>query len=329
MLGGVGLVFSLLLVGGAGVAYAQVETSNSYRVPSAGFEIQLPPGWQSRLTDEFAIAYPQGPESDAAMTVLSADRPSTKDLMTSKIGIELDRVVIYEDESCMSQLNEIVRLASTRVFHTIHECTDGQYSKTSTYVIFTLSESVAVSLSANSPEAYDRHLAAFEESLRTIVVNSPIDFRTGLEIILGTTTLYTEDVPVSAGNSDVRFTAGSTSRIRDIEFDEEAMRISIVVDEIRRSEGHLLVPVHRLLVGPYQVFLNGEPHDDFVVIQADGNTSRLMDVEYGRGVHTIDIIGTAVVPEFDAGIAIVLVGAVSSVILYLRAAKRYPARMSF
>lgn len=319
MLGGVGLALLLLLVGSVGAAFAQVEGSSRYSIPSAGFEIQLPPGWQSRLTDEFAIAYPQGPESDVAMTVLAADRPNTKNLMTSKIGIELDEVVIHEDESCKSLINEIIQLAGTRVFHTIQECTaEEQYSKTSTYVIFTLNDSVAVSLSAISPEAYDRNIATFEESLRTITVNSPIDFRTGLEIILGTTTLYTENITVGSATSEVRFTAGSTSRIRDVEFDEESMRISIVVDEVRRSEGHLLVPAHRLLTGPYQVYLNGEPYEDFVVIQADGKASQLIDIEYARGVHTIDIVGTAVVPEFDATVAIVLVGAMSSVILYLR-----------
>lgn len=320
MLGRAAAIFLLLSIGTSGAAYAQAEAGR-YSVRGVGFEIQFPDGWSGTPTNEaYAIVYPDGGEQDAAITVLVVDRTDTRRLMTSEVGVESGRVGIYEDEVCDSVADQIVPLGGTRVFHTVHECAGEQYSKTDTYVFFTLRNSIAVSLSAYSPEAYDRHLAAFESSLGTIKAEGAVDFRAALEIILDATSISTQDIDVEATDNQVRLTAGASSRITSIDFDEESRRISVTVDEQKRQEGHLLVPAHRLLVGPYQVHVDGEPTDDYLVIGDEGGTTQLIDVWYERGAHTVEITGTAVVPEFEAGIAIVLASILSVVLLYGRAA---------
>lgn len=264
MLGRAVVVCLLLSLGSSGAAYAQGESvaNGKYIAANAGFEIQFPIGWNSTAVNEkYAIVDPADAESDgvpsAVMTVLVVDRFQIGGLMTSEIGVDSGQVTIYEDEACDSLVDEIVSLNGNRVFHTIHECSDEDgYSKTDTYVIFTLTKSIAVTLSAASAEAYDRHAAAFESSLETITIDEPIDFRVALEIILGTTNIFSQDIVVEAAGGPVKLTAATSSRISSIDFDEESKRIAVTVDEQKRKEGHLLVPAHRLLLGPYQVHVD-------------------------------------------------------------------------
>jgi hypothetical protein len=225
--------------------------------------------------------------------------------------------MIYEDEACESLVDELVYLNGNRVFHTVRECSGEQYSKTDTYVIFTLTKSVAVSLSATSKDAYDRHIGEFSGSLETMSIDEPVDFRTALEVILGATNIFAQNIEVESTSSRVSMTAATSSHISRMTFDEESRRILVRVDEQKRSEGHLLIPAHRLLLGPYQVYVDGEVTDDFIVIGDERGVTQLIDVRYGKGAHEIQIVGARVVPEFP-GIAVVLAGTTAAVLLYRR-----------
>jgi hypothetical protein len=318
---GVGMATILILIGAAPVAYAQNETPvGRFAASSAGFEIQFSPNWSGRAVGEsYAIVYPESGGPDAEMTVLVMDRLYTKRMMTSEIGVDSGRVVIYEDNTCGSLLNEFVMLNDVRVFHTVRECA-GQdtYSKTGTYVIFTLTKSVAVSLSAASPEAYETHLPAFQSSLETMTISEPVDFRTALEVILGATNIFTHTLNVTSVDSVVRFTTATSSRVSEMAFNEEEKRISIAVSEQKRHEGNMIIPAHRLLVGPYQVQVDGEPSDNFLVIGDETGVTQLLIVQYERGEREIEIIGAQVVPEFGVWIPAVLAGTIGAAVLYRR-----------
>lgn len=320
MLGGTAIVFLLIFLGSFGAAYAQSETNvgAKYIVRNAGFEMQFPAGWNSTATSEtYAIVTPND-VPDAVITVLVADRLETRKLMASEVGVESGRVAIYDDEACKSVEDKLVSLNGSRILYTVHECTGDQYSKTSTYVIFTLTRSIAVSLSASSPEAYDRHVAEFESSVKTIRIDEPIDFRVALEVILGATNIFTQNVDIEAANSQVKVVAATSSKVSAINFDEESRSLTVTVDEQKRSEGNLLVPVHRFILGPYQVYVDGKPAGDFLVIGDEGSDSQLVNVRYAKGAHSIEIVGTEVVPEFGPGIAAILAATMSAALLYLR-----------
>lgn len=325
MLGGAALIFLLFAMGGSAAAYAQ--TDGTFNAATAGFEMRFPSGWNSTsISENSAVVSAPGVGPDAiagaVMTVLVVDRLETRKLITSEVGLNSGRVMIHEDETCKSLVDELVSLNGNRVFHTIHECSGETYNKSDTYVIFTLTKSVAVSLDATSEEAYGRHIEEFEGSLETITVSEPIDFRVALEVILGATNIFTQNVTLDSANSHVKLTAATSSRISSMVFNEQSKTISITLEELRRSEGHLLIPAHRLLVGPYQVYINGEASEDFVVIGDGSDTTQLIDVRYGKGANEIDIVGTRVVPEFGAGITIAVVAAMSAAIAYLRRTNR-------
>ena len=318
---GVGMAIVLLFMGITQVAYAQTEEPvGRFAASSAGFEIQFPPGWSGRVVGEsYAIVHPQMDNPDVTMTTLVVERVHTKMLITSEVGVDSGRVVIYEDDSCSSILDELVMLNDIRVFHTVHECSrEDAYSKTNTYVIFTLTRSIAVSLTATSPEAHDEHLREFQNSLETITISEPVDFRTALEVILGATNIFTQNVNVENTNSTVRFTAATSSQVSGMAFDEEERRVSIAVNEQRRNEGNIIIPAHRLLVGPYQVQVDGEMTDDFIVIGDETGMTQLVIVQYERGEREIEIIGTRVVPEFGALVPVLLAGTMAAAVLYGR-----------
>lgn len=320
MLRGTAIVFLLIFLGSLGAAYAQNDAASGpkYTAGSAGFEMQFPAGWNiTSSSDAYAIVTPNYAQ-DAVMTVLVADRLETKKLMTSEVGVESGKVAVYENEACKSVENKLVSLNGTRIFHAVHECSGDQYGKTGTYVIFTLTKSIAVSLSASSPEAYDKHVAAFTSSVQTVKIDEPIDFRVALEIILGATNIFTQNIHIKTANSEVKLAATTSSGVSGIAFDEESRRMMITVNEQKRSEGSLLVPVNRLLLGPYQVYVDGKPASDFIVIGDESSGSQLVNVRYGKGEHKIEIVGTEVVPEFDVGVAGTLAGAIATVILFRR-----------
>jgi hypothetical protein len=329
MLVGVGTAMALLLIGTTHVAYAQSEMPpGRFVAATAGFGIDYPQGWSRGPVNEVqAIFSAAGDEQDApgaTMTVLVVDRLLTKRLMTSDIGIESGRVIMYEDSACKSLLNEIVPLGDTRVFHTIRECS-GQdaYSKSETYIILTLTKSVAVSIIATSVEAYETNHGAFTIALETIAVDEPVDYRAALEVILGATNIFTQTMKVESTDTEVRFTAATSSHISRMAFDEKEKRILVTINEERRSEGHLLIPAHQLLVGPYQVHINGEPSEDIIVIGSETAGPRLLIVRYERGVQEIEVTGTQVVPEFGGGLAIVLTASTMAAYFVYRL-RRFP-----
>lgn len=318
MLGGAALAIFLFIVGSSAAVYAQTESAagGQFSAANAGFEMQFPDGWNNNsISETYAIVSPLS-AAGTVMTVLVVDRPDTRKLITSEIGVNSDRVVIYEDDQCTSPINEFATMNGVRVFRTVHECSGETYSKTETYVIFTLTKSIAVSLSATSEQAYDRHVGEFERALETIIIDEPVDFRNALEVILGATNIFSQDIEVDSVNSQVKLTAATSSQISDIVLDEASRSISITVEEQRRAEGHLLIPAHRLLVGPYQVYVDGEASDDFLVIGDENGTTQLIDVMYGKGRHEIEITGTQVVPEFGTGMAGALAATIVAVFLY-------------
>ncbi|AIF82196.1 hypothetical protein NTE_00114 [Candidatus Nitrososphaera evergladensis SR1] len=329
-----------LFFGSLAPAYAQSQSqaarsSGGYYYSGTGFDIEFPPGWNGTLADgKYPVARPSSAAAQAgtSMSVFAVNRLEVKNLIMSGVHVlpELDSSSSgrkeEEQQQCQRTLAELVPVNDINVFHTILECADEQqqhYEITDSYIFFTLTKSIAVGYSAPSKDAYNRYLHDFTSSLKTVKVDEPVNIRSGLEIVLGITKFYKKSIDIQAANdAGVDMVIGASSNNVSVVFDEPGKRFVIKVNgqtAATGQAGRLLVPVDKVLRGPYQVHIDGVPVPDPLVIEDTQTKEKLVMVEYGEGARQIVISGAEVVPEFPLHVAGIMLGAVlSASILYQR-----------
>lgn len=295
-------------------AYAQSEegVTVKYSDPGRAFVIEFPGGWSGSEVDGRYVLTNTDSEP-ASITVYTAHRLDARDLITS--GDSADSLTASV-ASCSNPANNFVQVGNAVAFHSVHECPDPDYQKTDTYVILTLTKSIVISYSAASAEAYDRHFADFQESLQTMVADEPVSFRSVLEVALGTTNIYVRPFEIAGNRTTI--TIATSSGVPGVSFDEEAKKLTITVDEKKRDEGRLLMPVDQFLLGPYQVHIDGEPSQDFLVIDDEAGADQLLYVSYEEGPHEIVITAAEVIPEFGAVATGILAAVIAGVVLHHR-----------
>lgn len=306
-----GAIVLALLSGGFVPAFAQEAPVAGTYHDTSGFEITFPEGWQGALIDGGPVVSPPE-QADVLLGVVAVGRTETRDLILSEILLAQHT----NSTACPAVANELVRLNGTKVFRTVHECAADPYRKTESYIFFTLTKSFATTYSASSADAFERYAPDFYASLATIKVDEPINFRTGLEIILGTTSFFTSGLEVQSGNStDV--IVGTTSVLTGVRYENGT--VVVMVDEQRRSEGRLLMPVDNIRNDTYMVYVDGEEAPSTVINDVE-NDQHFVLVQYPKGEREIRISGVEVVPEFPLHMAGVLAAVLAGAILYHRIA---------
>jgi hypothetical protein len=102
---------------------------------------------------------------------------------------------------------------------------------------------------------------------------------------------------VTIGGSDIQLLIESSSDISEFAFDEQKKQISFRVSGFAGTNGSALIPVSKVLEGPYVVMLENNPAD-FEIIGNETSAETSIKIDYSHSVQTITITGTNVVPEF-------------------------------
>lgn len=108
----------------------------------------------------------------------------------------------------------------------------------------------------------------------------------------------------------------SSSDLSEFAFDEQKKQISFRVSGFAGTNGSALIPVSKVLEGPYNVKLDDKPIIDFETIKNDTSGETRIRLSYSHSVHIITITGTSVVPEFSLPM-IALIVALGSMIIVL------------
>jgi hypothetical protein len=108
----------------------------------------------------------------------------------------------------------------------------------------------------------------------------------------------------------------TTSSISDFVLDENATRISFSVAE-NNSFGETMLPIGRILNGPYAVTIDGNATTSYETIEDSGGEIWLK-LEYNDDAEEIAIVGTSVVPEFPFALVLVLVSGLGAAIFLNR-----------
>jgi hypothetical protein len=145
-----------------------------------------------------------------------------------------------------------------------------------------------------------------------IVANPDIRFKT-LDV-------KTFEQQVKIGESDIQLSIQSSSEVSEFALEEQERRVSFRVSGMSGTNGSALVPISRVLEGPYSVMIDGMPTTDFGEIRNDTSAETSVRINYSHSVHAITITGTNVVPEFP--LPILALGAfVIAIVTVLRSTK--------
>jgi hypothetical protein len=142
-----------------------------------------------------------------------------------------------------------------------------------------------------------------------------------LTIAGATTSIVSQNVTVAG--EQITIPINTTSAVSDFALDEEAKRISFSVIQ-NSSGGQVMLPIGRILNGPYAVTINGNTTTDFET--TDDGSETWLRLEYEDSANEVSIVGTSVVPEFPFALALVLVFGLAAVVLISRQGHFRPPR---
>ncbi len=123
---------------------------------------------------------------------------------------------------------------------------------------------------------------------------------------------------VKAENKDFQVKiASNSSSVRGVAFDQAEKKVSFKVEGETGTRGVAQVTLPKeLLAGNMTVTIDGraiaEDSND-VIVTSDTSTEMTLEINYHHSEHTIEIIGTSVVPEFPIA-GLVMVAALGSVV---------------
>lgn len=120
---------------------------------------------------------------------------------------------------------------------------------------------------------------------------------------------------VEVDGETIELSIQSSSTINGLTLDEASKKVALQVDA--QSDGTVIIPIGRILEGPYVVTIDGQETDDFEV-----NGQNEMTLEYPSSAQEITITGTNVVPEFPA----IVLGVIAAVVGVVAVAGRIRTR---
>ena len=313
------------------IAYAQEAISGRY-ADRSGIQIDLPQGWSgTKLFEQILIVSPggfslsSGNPPDAIMAIMSIDRLDAKDKILSsefaRIPSESDGNNVNDSRNCQNDDVTYDKIGQTTVLRMVQECKDdgaSHYSKTRVYGVLTLTKFVIIAYAANSASAYEKYVNEFEQSLKTVHIDEPFDFKTSMLTLTGANKVYQDD-PTVQGKA-VHIKIETSSKISNFQVSEGEKKISFRVEGSEGTQGVVIMPLQQVMEGPYHVTIDGNPATNFLIIEDKTTGEKVLNLSYHHSAHDIVITGGAVVPEFPIHI-IAIMGAVIGIIVVMSRVK--------
>lgn len=122
----------------------------------------------------------------------------------------------------------------------------------------------------------------------------------------------------------------SNSKVSNFAFDEGKKQVSFKVEGTDETAGSALIPIGKVLKGPYTVYVDGNNYSDFVLYEGDNlipdvdphgrpySEKTSIRINYHHSMHEITVTGTEVVPEFPVSILLMAAAiGISSTLTFL------------
>jgi hypothetical protein len=276
-----------------------------YENPEAGLKIVLPEGWKGvQQYGGFVTAGPEGVnidpriQPDVLMSIIPKSKVAYAESITKYIPQSGSSDVICNiTEASFETINNL----STR--KSIQRCEGSTYQITRSTEILSDKYYVGIFLSARTLDLYDRNVAAFEESLKTLEIKDAQDFRAAESSVLQ---LQKEYPVVTLFEKKTDVPIESNVAVTDFAFDEQKKQLTFHIEGKKDTRGIADIEISKVLEGPFTVLVDGKAIDTFATI--DGQDRQFIRSYYDDASHDVTIIGTKAVPEFP-----VVIGALAAV----------------
>ncbi|HEX7032852.1 MAG TPA: hypothetical protein VF172_07625 [Nitrososphaera sp.] len=120
---------------------------------------------------------------------------------------------------------------------------------------------------------------------------------------------------IMIAGEEIDIPINTTSSLANFAFDEEARRVSFSVVE-NNTWGQAMLPIGRILNGPYTVAIDGNAATNYETIEQGEET--WLKIEYHGNASDVEIVGTSVVPEFSFALALILALSLAAIVFASR-----------
>jgi hypothetical protein len=125
-------------------------------------------------------------------------------------------------------------------------------------------------------------------------------------------------VSLASGKEGIALPINSSSNVSDFKFNEQLKQVSFKVSSQGNNGDSVMLPISRVLKGPYTVTFDGNVITNFETINNQTSNESSIKISYNQGIHDIVVTGTNVIPEFPTSLVSALIlGVAIAVIMTL------------
>ncbi|VVC05288.1 MG2 domain protein [uncultured archaeon] len=127
---------------------------------------------------------------------------------------------------------------------------------------------------------------------------------------------------VKAEGKDFDVKLASNSNVNNLQFDEQAKKISFTVSGETGTKGTTDITIPKsLLSGNISVMMDGQIMSQADVIEtADTQDETTLEINYHHSTHTIEVVGTNAIPEFSTSV-LVMASAIGLLVIFASSRK--------
>ncbi|GEM_PF-2351497 len=304
-------------------ALFQDTISGNYVDNQSGFSITFPDGWKGAvLFNKLVMVAPNGLQTGFKNATISIF-PLSRAVITESMNSPTSLNSTGGNSQCPQSQAAYTTINGMSAYRITEDCQiHKEYKKSDTVMVITNSDIIVVSYTAYSPAADKTYHDEFTKAISTLKVNNPVDVRSTISQM---TAMKTEHHQIKLNNSNVDVTVQSSPNITNFEVSEQQKRISFTVEGQHGTHGTTNVLVSNVLQGPYVVSFDGNTSMPFTVLKDESSGDTFIQISYSHSQHDITITGTQVVPEFPAGVYL-LMASVFGAIVFLSRRKSFSSK---
>jgi len=152
----------------------------------------------------------------------------------------------------------------------------------------------------------------------TLTLDAKANLQTDAKVVVASSSAYV----VKAEGRDFTLKIASNSDVDNIGFKKEEKKVTFRVEGETGTKGVTQVTIPKaMLSGEMMVTIDGKvAASDDVIVTSNTEAETTLEINYHHSVHTIDVMGTNVVPEFPASVLLIVMAiGLIAIILYTKA----------
>lgn len=136
-------------------------------------------------------------------------------------------------------------------------------------------------------------------------VNIIIDAKYQINVVPSNKNFQQMNKTILIDEEAIAFPINSSSTVSDFQFYQEERRISFKVSGTNNTEGISILPVGKLMNGPYTVMID-DNSAVFEIISDENSNATIMQISYMHPVRDVTVLGASIVPEFPTTLVFVI-----------------------